>query len=355
MRNIILVSPSSSLLKGDKHLELLYRVLKKHGYHIYPFSFMKACRYNRRAIWHIHWIDMFHIGVIRRVRMRKQFAFISSLRFVNFLFLLIVCKLSGINILWTIHNVASHRNPGGFFERAVIRLLLNVADEVTALNENTKRAICELYGFHEIDLMRQGLYERCYADTVTQEKARKYLGLDEEAFVLLCLGRIEEYKGIDIAIEALEMTDDGVKLVVAGSLDRGSRYGAYVVRLAEKNKNVLLFDRFIPDDEMQFFFRAADYTIYPYRRIDNSGPLYLTLTFGIPTIMRGAGGVLETLKLNPGVAIVIDDLEIHTVAEAIKKARTMRIASEEFVVYKETLNWASLEQEIMQCFNKVQQ
>lgn len=266
-----------------------------------------------------------------------------------------LCKFSRIKILWTIHNVSSHDCPGCFFEVLVTKLLLVFSDSVAALNEHIKKSISNRYGIKNIDLMRQGLYENCYANEVTREMARQHFGFDNKSFILLFFGVIEEYKGIDIAIEALDIVSDGkVKLVIAGRLDKESEYGIHINELAEMNENVFLFDKFIPDDEVQFYFKAADYTIYPYRRIDNSGPLYLTLTFAVPTIIRSAGGIPEILKFNPKVGITINHVDKVEIAQAIKKARLMKIESTEFTVFNDVLSWKNLENEIIDCFKKLE-
>ncbi|MFA7059647.1 MAG: glycosyltransferase [Pedobacter sp.] len=356
MRNKILVTPQSSLLKRDKHLELLYNILTKSGYEVMPFSIANAIRFGRRAIWHIHWIDVFHIGKIRKISMKSHFAVISCLRFINFLIQVFICKLFRVKILWTIHNVASHERPDSIFEEVVTKLLLVFSDRVTATNNHIIHKITENYGFSDISLMRQGLYEGCYANTLTREEARHKLGLGEQDFVLVFLGGIEEYKGIDIAMEALdEVSDDSVKLVVAGRLDRDTAYGCRIHDLAIKNKNIILFDKFIPDDDVQIYFKSADYSIYPYRRIDNSGPIFLTLAFGVPTIIRSAGGIPEVIKLNPKIAIEIGQTDKSEIAQAIRKARETIVKEVEFKVFREKLGWKNLEDEVLQNFDALQE
>jgi beta-1,4-mannosyltransferase len=355
LRTEILVTPRSAILLRDKHLELLYRVLKKHGYRIHPSSLAKLCKYNRAAIWHIHWIDSFHSGIIQRLGIKRDYMLISFLRFLYFIFAIALSKVTSVKILWTIHNVSSHAGRSNFFEALVTRILLTVSDEVTAVNDHIKSTICQRYHFKDIDLMRQGLYEDCYDNTITREQARRHLCLNKGDFVLLFLGIVQEYKGIDIAIRALELVDDpSVKLLIAGRLIKEAEYAEQIIGLAEKNENVILLDKFIPDEELQIFFKAADYTIYPYRRIDNSGTLYLTLTFEIPTIIRGAAGILEIIKLNPNVAIVIDEPDAQNVADAIKKARVRIVDIAEFSVFKQKLSWINLEDEILGSFNKLQ-
>jgi hypothetical protein len=66
--------------------------------------------------------------------------------------------------------------------------------------------------------------------------------------------------------------------------------------------------------------------------------------------MRGAGGITEIFDLNPKAAILIDHAEKHEIARAIKKARTTRVDSSEFVVFNQELSWKNLEKEILDCF-----
>jgi beta-1,4-mannosyltransferase len=355
MRTIVLVTPPDSVLHPNKHYEQLYKILKRNGYEVYPFSLANLVKYNCRAIWHIHWIDIFHSGLLRRTRMQKHYLVISGFRFLNFLAALTLCKFQRAKIIWTVHNLASHDRRCGFFENWVTRLLLRFSDTVTALNEHIRQALAGRYHFHGAGLMRQGLYLDCYSDTVTREEARGRLGLGEREFVLLFFGGISEYKGIDIAIEALGLlADDSIKLLIVGKLDRASSYGDFILESAAKNSNVRVVDQYVPDHEVQNYFRAADFTIYPYRRIDNSGTLYLTLAFGIPTIMRGAGGVPEVACLNPKVAILLDQADKFETARAIQAARKRSIAGSEFDVFREKLSWEHLEPEIVSSFDKLQ-
>jgi glycosyltransferase involved in cell wall biosynthesis len=287
--------------------------------------------------------------------MKNNYSIISIMRLLNFLMHVAICKLCRVKILWTIHNVTSHEKPYSFFEKVVTKLLFIFSDKVTALNNHIKEKITEIYGFSDIVLMKQGLYEGCYANSISRKDARQQLGLDEKDFVLVFLGVIEEYKGIDVAMQAMDELDDNtIKLVVAGRLDRNTAYGANVHEMAAKNKNIILFDKFIPDDEVQVYFKAADYSIYPYRRTGNSGPLYITLAFGTPTIIRGAGGTPEVVELNPKVAILIGQPEKSEILLAIRKARSTKIEDKEFNIFREKLSWKSLEKEILQVFDDLQ-
>ena len=50
------------------------------------------------------------------------------------------------------------------------------------------------------------------------------------------------------------------------------------------NENIMLIDRFIEDDELQYFFNAADVITLPFKKIENSGSVILAMGFKIKFI-----------------------------------------------------------------------
>jgi glycosyltransferase involved in cell wall biosynthesis len=48
--------------------------------------------------------------------------------------------------------------------------------------------------------------------------------------------------------------------------------------------------RFIGDDELPAYFRAASLVVLPYREIDQSGVLFTALAFGRPLLLSDVGG-----------------------------------------------------------------
>ena len=52
-------------------------------------------------------------------------------------------------------------------------------------------------------------------------------------------------------------------------------------------------DRFIPDDEVKFFFSAADMVIQPYRTATQSGITQIAYHFNKPMLVTRVGGLPE--------------------------------------------------------------
>ena len=121
MRKKILVTPGKAL-KRDLHLKLLYNLLSKNGFDVYPFNINNIFKYRKNAIWHIHWIDIFHRGTLHKFGIYTPNFFISAIRFLIFIFYLFFIKVLNIKIVWSIHNVSSHEFGDTIFEKNVVML-----------------------------------------------------------------------------------------------------------------------------------------------------------------------------------------------------------------------------------------
>ena len=59
---------------------------------------------------------------------------------------------------------------------------------------------------------------------------------------------------------------------------------------------IRLLDRYIPDDEVEALFRAADVTVLPYRSGTQSGVTHVAYALGSPVIATNVGGITETVR-----------------------------------------------------------
>ena len=52
---------------------------------------------------------------------------------------------------------------------------------------------------------------------------------------------------------------------------------------------------FIPDHEMELYFKAADVLVLPYKEIFQSGILFLSYSFGLPAVATDVGSFKEEI------------------------------------------------------------
>ncbi len=105
--------------------------------------------------------------------------------------------------------------------------------------------------------------------------------------VVLLLGLLRPYKGIDVLLEAWRGIENA-ELWIAGM----PRMDISPLRAAA-SPNVRIVPHFLTDSELAAYFRRADLVVLPYREIDQSGVLFAALAFGKPLLLSDAGGFPE--------------------------------------------------------------
>ncbi len=135
------------------------------------------------------------------------------------------------------------------------------------------------------------LYDN-FGEKISREAARKHLGIDAGANILLFFGFIRKYKGLDILFDAMKLLQGKpYSLLVAGEFyeDR-KQYDEQVAQLGIQNQLILRTD-FIPDSEVKYYLCAADVVVQPYRNATQSGVTPLAYHFEVPMIVTNVGGL----------------------------------------------------------------
>jgi D-inositol-3-phosphate glycosyltransferase len=84
-----------------------------------------------------------------------------------------------------------------------------------------------------------------------------------------------------------------LKLIVAGEFyESDLPYRNLILDLGITN-DVILFDRFIKEDEVASFFSAADLIVQPYRNATQSGVTQIAYHFEKPMLVTDVGGLSE--------------------------------------------------------------
>lgn len=215
-------------------------------------------------------------------------------------------KLMGKKIVFTAHNVNEKQrdNCDSIYNRLTLRILYALVDHIFVHTNMMKMQLIEEFGVREnkVSVIPFGINNTLPKTDLTGREARDRLGLGKEDKVLLFFGRVANYKGLEYAIEALNYlvkTDDRFRLVVAGRIERGCEdYWNNIESVIERyglGKHVVKRINFIPDDEVEIFFKSADVLILPYKAIFQSGLQFLAYGFGLPVIATDIGSFREDI------------------------------------------------------------
>jgi glycosyltransferase involved in cell wall biosynthesis len=88
-------------------------------------------------------------------------------------------------------------------------------------------------------------------------------------------------------------------LIIAGEPKKGAEeYLRTIEQSVVKSFNkreVILKMEFIPDRDMELYFKAADVLALPYKEIFQSGVLFLSYSFGLPVVATDVGSFREEI------------------------------------------------------------
>jgi glycosyltransferase involved in cell wall biosynthesis len=139
------------------------------------------------------------------------------------------------------------------------------------------------------------LYDN-YGSAIPREDALRMLNLSTDYNYLLFFGFIRAYKGLDLLLEAFadkRLRNRRLKLIIAGEFYESDAPYKEIINKHSISDDVILYDRFIKDDEVSQFFSAADLVVQPYRSATQSGVTQVAFHFGKPMLVTNVGGLSE--------------------------------------------------------------
>jgi glycosyltransferase involved in cell wall biosynthesis len=137
------------------------------------------------------------------------------------------------------------------------------------------------------------------------------------AWRLLYVGRIDERKGIDTAIRALEQLPEEATLTVVGSGDEDVER-----RLRALADERVRFTGIVPREQLPAVYAGADVVLFPVRWREPWGVVPLeAMGIGRPVVATGRGGSGEYLRDGEN-ALLFDAEDPAALAERIQRLAT---------------------------------
>lgn len=278
----VLASPARRNRDRNPFNYLLSEALTAEGCEVFDLD-GRNWLYSRADVLHLHWPQEAASGSPRSA-LRKMARLIARI---------VVQKLRGARVVWTVHNVRSHDGDNPAMERWLMGRVASLVDGLIFLTQSSRDAACEempALAAKRYAVIPHGLYGTV-SDT-PRETARADLGLPPDRPVVGFLGDIRRYKGLDLLLDAFEqMEPREATLLVAGAFASGS-YGAEVrariASLVEKGHAVRFIEERLDTPRLLDAVRACDVVALPYRAIWNSGFAILVLENGVPILTTDA-------------------------------------------------------------------
>ncbi len=236
-------------------------------------------------------------------------------------------------VVVTVHDLSFYLYPhllrplNRTYLQQMTRLSVARAAGIIAVSESTRADLMHVLGLggEKVKVIPNGVGEemRPMGDTAAGATAlaawRRRRGLPER--MILFLGTIEPRKNIVVLLEAYAALRRGTtcrartthRLVIAGG--KGWYYEqiyAAVERLGLRDE--VIFPGFVPQEELPFWYNAADLFVYPSLYEGFGLPPLEAMACGTPTIVSNSASLTEVVGDG---AVVVDAHDVDGLAEAI--------------------------------------
>ncbi len=134
--------------------------------------------------------------------------------------------------------------------------------------------------------------------------------------VVLQVGLMRPYKGIDVMLEAFTAADPDAELWIVGMPRMPIEPLQQLARDLGIAERVRWVPRFINDREIGAYFERADIVALPYRQIDQSGVLFTALAFGKPLLLTRVGGFTELAEKH-SAAVTAEPGDLRSLAQGL--------------------------------------
>lgn len=183
-----------------------------------------------------------------------------------------------------------------------------------------------------------------FGKAVERDEACSRIGIDPAQRYTLFFGLIRDYKGLDLLLKAwAKWMPDGRKLLIAGEFYASrEKYISLIEELGLQDR-VVLHDRFIADEDVKYYFSAADALVLPYRTATQSGVTQIAYNFSLPMIVTRVGGLPEIVPDGRvGLVCEADAESIKEALEALYDGDRLQTFKENFAQERKRFSWAAM-------------
>jgi beta-1,4-mannosyltransferase len=178
---------------------------------------------------------------------------------------------------------------------------------------------------------------------VNQAEARTKLGISPDSFVYLFFGMVRPYKGIEELLDAFSrLGDPSATLLVVGSCPDAALVET-INEAAQHDRRISPVLRYVGNEEIQYFMRAANVVVLPFSDIFTSGSAVLAMGFGRALLVPRIGCLPSYVDSRGGLLYEPGDNRLHE-AMRLVAAADLRSMGRHNRSVAERLDWRAIAQ-----------
>jgi glycosyltransferase involved in cell wall biosynthesis len=219
--------------------------------------------------------------------------------------LMLYYKLLSKRVVFTAHNVNAGKRDrnDSWLNRTLLKIQYSLCDHVFVHTDGMKSEMTSEFRIAEskVSVIPFGINNTVPSTSLSSAEAKQQLGTSGGDKALLFFGNIAPYKGLECLISAfakLLNKDRSYRLIIVGKPKGSESYWKQIHQEIARSgirDRVIEMIEYIPDEETELFFKAADVLILPYTQVFQSGVLFLGYSFGLPAIASDVGTLKEEI------------------------------------------------------------
>ena len=264
-----------------------------------------------------------------------------------------ICRIASRNkhtvILAQLDNVIPHEKH--FYDRILTRYFIRSVHGFIYMSQQVKDDLDTFTTVKPSVFAPHPLFTN-FGEKVPRNEACKRLNIPENKRYLLFFGLIRDYKGLDLMLDAWANLrrngqTDNKKLIVAGEFYTDKN--PYIKQMERLNigSDLIWHDQFISNEDVKYYFSAADILVQPYKSATQSGVSQIAFQFETPMIVTNVGGLSEIVadgKL--GYVVEPDPQSIAHAIEKMYENNRLKQMTENMMAEKQRFSWKHFAEQI---------
>jgi glycosyltransferase involved in cell wall biosynthesis len=178
-----------------------------------------------------------------------------------------------------------------------------LSDHIFTHTEKMKSELVSEFGVptSKVSVVPFGINNTVPNTGLSSGEAKRRLGVSRDDKAILFFGNIAPYKGLEYLVDAfvkLSKADETYRLIIVGRPKGPKDYWGRIHEAIRSNgigRRTIQRTEYVPDEETELFFKAADVLVLPYTHVFQSGVLFLVYSFGLPAITADVGTLKEEI------------------------------------------------------------
>lgn len=280
----------------SKYYQSLYQSIPNVVYATYKgafFTLYRNTKLHQAQVIHLHWMTAYFA-------IDEPWSIRFVLRYIFACFDILFLKLfTSVKIIYTAHNLYEHETKHHQIEKFTKKILGKILDGIFVLGPSAPQLVHQEFDFplQKIFVSLHGDFNQFYPiPTNSIQEILASFSLPKDKKIYLFFGTDKDYKGLSHLIDSFKKWQTNQAILVIAGITQDKH-----LLQAQNHENIIVFNRFLSDEELAKLFKAVDWIVLPYQRILTSGSLLTVMGQQKAVIAPQLGTIPDYLDENGGV------------------------------------------------------